>query len=189
MASPTKRTSRGSFGDGSARRRDRCASHRPSTSRSRSRAIRDARASRRASHRGADLDEQAIRLGFESVGTTTSPFVLTGYRHDGDEAKGEQSAKFSPELPKSGRYRVAISYTALANRATNVPVRIHHAGGDTEVKVNQKKTPAIKGVLHSLGEFQFEAGKSGYVEISNRDTDGHVIIDAVQWLPAGEKQD
>ena len=134
-------------------------------------------------------DEQATRLGFESVGTTTSPFVLTGYRHDGDEAKGEQSAKFSPELPKSGRYRVAISYTALANRATNVPVRIHHAGGDTEVKVNQKKTPAIKGALHSLGEFQFEAGKSGYVEISNRGTDGHVIIDAVQWLPAGEKQD
>ena len=25
-----------------------------------------------------------------------------------------------------------------------------------------------------------------YVEIGNKDADGHVIIDAVQWLPAGD---
>jgi hypothetical protein len=34
----------------------------------------------------------------------------------------------------------------------------------------------------SLGIFRFEKGKGGSVEISNKGVDGHVIIDAVQWL-------
>jgi hypothetical protein len=49
--------------------------------------------------------------------------------------------------------------------------------------VNQQKKPPIEGVFLSLGTFSFARGKMGYVEISNQDADGHVIIDAVQWLP------
>jgi hypothetical protein len=130
-------------------------------------------------------DEEALRTGFESVGTTTSPFVLSGYRHDGDDAKGGQTARFQPALSAAGKYRISIAYTALANRATNVPVLIHHADGDTQVIVNQKNKPAVDAVLHPLGTFRFDAGKTGYVEIGNKATDGHVIIDAVQWLPSG----
>ncbi|MEY4686573.1 MAG: hypothetical protein RIR76_596, partial [Verrucomicrobiota bacterium] len=32
---------------------------------------------------------------------------------------------------------------------------------------------------------RFEAGRGGHVEIANAGTDGYVVIDAVQWLPAG----
>jgi hypothetical protein len=127
-------------------------------------------------------DNEAQLTGFESIGHTTPGFIEQGYRHDGDTAKGEQKARFIPALPKAGRYQVAISYSALANRAGNVPVIIHHADGDTTVVVDQKKKPAGKKGLHPLGTFRFEAGKTGSVEITNTGTSGHVIIDAVQFL-------
>ena len=127
-------------------------------------------------------DNEAQLTGFESIGHTTPGFIEQGYRHDGDTAKGEQKARFIPALPKAGRYQVAISYSALANRASNVPVIIHHADGDTTVVVDQKKKPAGKKGLHPLGTFRFEAGKTGSVEITNTGTNGHVIIDAVQFL-------
>jgi hypothetical protein len=127
-------------------------------------------------------DNEAQLTGFESIGHTTPGFIEQGYRHDGDTAKGEQKARFIPALPKAGRYQVAITYSALANRASNVPVIIHHAGGDTTVVVDQKKKPAGKKGLHPLGTFRFEAGKTGSVEITNTGANGHVIIDAVQFL-------
>ncbi|MCP5559238.1 MAG: FAD-dependent oxidoreductase [Verrucomicrobiaceae bacterium] len=128
-------------------------------------------------------DGEAQLTGFDSIGHTTPGFVQQGYRHDSDAGKGMQKARFIPTLPKAGKYRVAITYGALANRANNVPVTIHHASGDASVTVNQKKKPSEKGLLEPLGTYDFEAGQSSYVEISNTGTKGHVIIDAIQFLP------
>ncbi len=127
-------------------------------------------------------DMEAELTGFDSIGHTTPGFVGQGYRHDGDAAKGEQRARFTPDLPAAGRYRVAITYGALANRAAHVPVVIHHADGEATVTVNQKKKAPDKDVLLPLGSYRFEKGKSGWLEIRNEGTTGHVIIDAAQWL-------
>ena len=78
---------------------------------------------------------------------------------------------------------MAITYNALTNRAANVPVVVHHADGETVLTVNQKKKPKDHDFLYPLGTFRFEAGKAGWVEIRNEGTKGHVLIDAVQWLP------
>ncbi len=114
------------------------------------------------------------------------PSSATGYRHDGGEDRGKQWARYRPDLPQTGKYEVRLSYSANPNRATNVPVTIVHADGKTTVLVNQRKAaPLAEGFL-SLGTFRFEKGKAGSVEISNRDVDGYVIIDAVQWRPVKE---
>jgi hypothetical protein len=126
-------------------------------------------------------DSEADLVGFSSEGHTTPGFVGQGYRHDGDSHKGEQSARFTPHLPAAGQYRVSIAYSALGNRADNVPVIIHHADGERTIVVNQKQKPAGKFNLLPLGIFRFEAGKSGWLEIRNEGTTGHVIIDAAQW--------
>ncbi len=132
---------------------------------------------------GFVVDEQeAQRTGFEALGQTVSPFVGAGYAHDGNEKKGEQSAKFTPNLPATGRYEVLVAYTAHGNRATNVPVTVRFAGGEKKIIVNQQKKPPVRDVFFSLGVFEFAAGREGFVEISNSGTDGHVIVDAVQWL-------
>ena len=63
----------------------------------------------------------------------------------------------------------------------SLPLR--HAGGETKVLVNQKLKPKGDAPSHVMGTFEFAAGKEGRVEIANAGTDGHVIVDAVQWLP------
>ena len=125
-------------------------------------------------------DGDAVLKGFEQTGHTTPGYVGDGYRHDGNAEKGAMTARFTPALPTAGRYRVAVSYSINGNRATNVPVTIHHAGGDTKVLVNQKLKPKGEGPFHVVGTFEFAAGKDGWVEIGNAGTDGHVIVDAVQ---------
>ena len=87
-----------------------------------------------------------------------------------------------PGLPKSGRYQVLIAYPWNANRASNVPVTIRHADGETKVALNEKKKPAVKDLLEPVGTFRFEKGRKAQVEISNADTNGYVVIDAVQWI-------
>lgn len=131
-------------------------------------------------------DSAAERMGFEGMSSLVGPFVGVGYRHDGGTERGKQWAKFRPDLSAAGKYEVRMSYTPNPNRATKAPVKIVHAGGEAVVMVNQQKAGPINGAWVSLGTYRFEAGKTGYVEIGNRDVDGHVVIDAVQWLPAKE---
>lgn len=127
-------------------------------------------------------DEDAQREGFDAQGHTTGGFVGVGYRHDGDTGKGLQRARFIPNLPKAGRYQVALSYGALGNRARAVAVKVHHTGGTETLLINQQEKPKGKHNLKVLGTFEFKAGRVGSVEISNEGTEGHVIIDAVQFL-------
>jgi hypothetical protein len=129
-------------------------------------------------------DGEAEVEGFETVSSSARAFVQGAYRHDGDTAKGHQAARFRPDLPKGGRYRVSVAYPQNANRAKAVPVVIRHADGETVVAVDQTKRPAVNGILQPLGTFRFEKGKGGAVEISNKGTKGFVVVDAVQWIEA-----
>jgi hypothetical protein len=128
-------------------------------------------------------DADAERKGFEAVSTSVGPFVGVGYRHDGNENRGKQTARFVADLPTAGKYEVRLAYTANPNRATNVPVSVAHAGGTAEVKVDQRKKPPIDGAWVSVGTFEFAKGKGAAVTIGNTGADGYVVIDAVQWLP------
>jgi hypothetical protein len=129
-------------------------------------------------------DTQAELKGHWSSGAI-GKFVGAGYQHDGNAHKGEMTATFTTKLSKSGNYEVRIAYSALKNRATNVPVTIRHAGGgEVTVKVNQQETPPIDVITQSLGTFPFSADQPATVIISNEGTDGHVLIDAIQWLPS-----
>jgi hypothetical protein len=127
-----------------------------------------------------DLD--AERTGFDSHSASHSTYVEVGYHHDRNGNKGMQTARFVPEIPKTGRYQVFVAYPFNANRAPNVPVLIKHADGESKATIDQRKKPAVRELLHAVGTFRFEKGKSGFVETSNAGTDGYVVIDAVQWV-------
>ena len=111
------------------------------------------------------------------------PWRGHGYRPDGNENKGKEHAKYTPDLPAAGLYEVRMSYSTNRNRASNLPVTIVHTDGKDSVSINERKAPPIDGAWISLGQFHFEKGKAGHVEIRNDGTDGYVVIDAVQWLP------
>jgi hypothetical protein len=131
---------------------------------------------------GIVVDQKAAVLsGFEALSQAAHPFHGEDYAHDDNQAKGQQSAVFTATLPADGKYTVRLAYTALPNRASNVPVTVGTASGPVKVVVNQRLSPSVKGLLHPLGTWNLKAG-ANTVEISNAGTDGHVIIDAVQWL-------
>lgn len=132
---------------------------------------------------GIVIDDATAELkGFESVSQVVSPFVGTGYRHDSDQRNGEHSAIFKAKLPKAGRYQVRVAYTAQANRATNVPVKVQQLQKVHSAKLDQRKPPQRDGFA-TVGTFDFTDGDVS-IEISNAGTDGFVILDAVQILEA-----
>ncbi len=126
---------------------------------------------------------QAMPVGNWKQSQHSKYYVGDGYLHDENEKKGTKSLTFTPALMRAGEYEVRLAYSSLANRASNVPVTILHADGETQIDVDQRKSPPINGHFVSLGTFRFEVGNQGYVLISNTNTDGYVIADAVQWLP------
>jgi hypothetical protein len=130
---------------------------------------------------GIVVDDTAAKLAGAWVKSILPQGFHQGYQHENDTRDGLSSAVFTATLPAPGEYEVQVAWSRNGNRATNVPVTIEHAAGWTEVKLDQREQPSIDGVFGSVGKFRFET--SGVVTISNAGTDGHVIIDAVRWLP------
>jgi hypothetical protein len=135
---------------------------------------------------GIVVDETEATLeGAWQYSTHTPPYVGLGYLHDQREGKGKKSVTFTPDLPRAGFYEVRLAHCYNVRRATNTPVTIHHADGETTLRINQQEEPPHGRLFRSVGTFRFASGKSGWVRISNEGTDGkYVIADAVQFLPA-----
>lgn len=95
---------------------------------------------------------------------------------------GSAVARFRFEVPTAGRYSVQAWWFAHPNRAGDTPYVIKHADGDTTVRVDQRTNGAA---WNELGVFDFEAGGSYYVEVSNDVAGGYVIADAVRLAPVG----
>ncbi|WP_231602496.1 FAD-dependent oxidoreductase [Neorhodopirellula pilleata] len=127
-------------------------------------------------------DDDAELIGPWQTNNVTHPRVGPTYVHDGNDAKGECVAKFTAQVPEPGLYEVRVSWPPNANRATNVPITIGFDGDQKQITVSQRTSG--KDGFNSLGRYHF--GESASVEISNRDTNGYVIADAVQFIPVGD---
>ncbi|MGD8239509.1 MAG: FAD-dependent oxidoreductase, partial [Armatimonadota bacterium] len=125
-------------------------------------------------------DPQAERTGEWVHSTWAESFIGYGYLHDDDSGKGARSLTFRPEVTEPGTYEVRIAYSAYGNRATNTPVTIHAATGATTVHIDQRQPPPIDGTFLSLGTFALD--DRSRIVITNADTDGHVVVDALQLL-------
>jgi N-acetylmuramoyl-L-alanine amidase len=122
--------------------------------------------------------------GYQEVGTwTTSSWPGYGggtYRFAEATITETATATWTPNIPEDGHYGIYVWYRNAANRPTNALYRVQHAGGMTEVHVNQE----IHG-LHwlYLGTYYFRAGMEGHLTLSNQsDEFGQAVIaDAVRF--------
>jgi len=125
-------------------------------------------------------DEDARVRGSWRHANKDKPYVGGGYLHDQNGGKGARWAWFDTAL-KPGRYEVRLACAAKPDRARGLNVVVSHAGGETKRTLDLRKTPAVDGLFHSLGEFDF--GDKGSVYINNRGSSGFAILDTVQYLP------
>lgn len=109
-------------------------------------------------------------------------YVGDDYRVDLEDQKGPKTARYEAQLP-AGRYEVRMTVAAYTNRARNVPVTITDAQGDHAVVVNQRQAGPNNDPFVSLGTYTFKEGQPAVVTISNKGIHGHVVADAVQFLP------
>ena len=127
--------------------------------------------------------------GASIAGLNATFFSLTGanpaarYREALGNSNETAAARYTPSIPQSGFYPV---YAWVSNSSAyvnnNLPdqlYRITHTGGKTEVKVDHRKVG--KGWVY-LGTYHFDAGTSGYVEISNKTSAvGRAIADGIRF--------
>lgn len=67
--------------------------------------------------------------------TSSDKWVGGHYLHDGNKGDATALARYEIQVPKAGRYEVRVACSQHANRATNVPVAIQHAGGGISRRV------------------------------------------------------
>ncbi len=133
---------------------------------------------------GIVVDNRDARLvGDWTESTSVGRYVGDGYIHDGNSEKGQKSATFEPAQITPGEYQVRLAYSANPNRASNLIVRVFSADGESVVTVDQRQEPPDEAVWVPLGNYRFEQNGQAFVLVSNEDSDGYVILDAVQFLP------
>lgn len=117
--------------------------------------------------------------GSWSPGTGGSGFYGVNYLFT--TAGGAKSVQFTPAIEQSRSYVVQIRWSSHANRATNVPVDILHAGGTTTVTVNQQQPG---GDWFTLGTFTLAPASGHGVKIRTDGTNGYVVADSIRLVPA-----
>jgi len=116
-------------------------------------------------------------LSGENPFTSGTARTVTGLR------KGNQSsAVWTPDIPESGEYAVYVSYQSFPNSSENAVYTVHHTGGATKFRVNQKMGG---GTWIYIGTFKFNKGSNSkyFVELSNSSVKkGEVVTaDAVKF--------
>lgn|GEM_PF-647749 len=118
--------------------------------------------------------------------SSTPGFVGPDYLHDSAEGQGSKQVFFPFGTAAPGFQRVYLRWTSHPNRASNVPVEIRHEGGTVERRIDQRSGGGSWKLL-AIVPFSGAAGEG--VRVGNAGADGHVIADAVGFVPVGEDDD
>ncbi len=126
-------------------------------------------------------DTQAELKGEWNHSSGFKPHIGTGYLHDDKRADGQSIAIFRFKAPTSGKYDLRMAYSAHETRATKVPVTIESGGLTSQIIVDQTKPLPAGEAFRSIGVVELDGETK--ITITNQETDGFVILDALQLLP------
>ncbi len=114
---------------------------------------------------------------------TGRPNGANGYRYTwADPNATTATATWTPNIPESGWYWISTQYRSGANRIVDCQFQVTHAGGTSNVSINQE----VHGLTWVyLGRFYFDAGTGGSVTMLNQTSDPTaqqvVIADAMRF--------
>jgi len=138
---------------------------------------------------GIVLDDVTAKLTGEwAASTNFKPHIGSGYRYcgkPGDKTKGDGSvtATFRITVPESGEYELAMAYSAHETRATNVPLTVTSGEHQQAFSVDQTVPLPSGEYFRPIGNVTLVSDVETVITITNRDTAGFVIVDAIRLLP------
>ncbi len=138
---------------------------------------------------GIVLDDTTAELtGTWSRSTNFKPHIGSGYLFCGERGSteagtGEATATFRFTAQQAGEYQLLMAYSAHETRATNVPVQVTSGDQVKRFTVDQTQPLPAGTYFNVVGTVQLEAGVETIITISDQDTIGFVIVDALQLLP------
>lgn len=132
-------------------------------------------------------DSQAKLTGNWSRSTNFKPHIESGYVFSGEsgatsKGDGKATATFRFKAPKSGRYQLLIAYSAHETRAKNVPVSVSSGSQRKNFLVDQTVSLPAGKHLRPIGTVELVADTETVIQITNSNTVGFVILDALQLL-------
>lgn len=137
-------------------------------------------------------DSEAELAGKWSRSTNFKPYIGAGYIYCGEldsktKGDGKTTATFRFKVPKSGRYRLLMAYSAHESRAKHVPVTV--SSGDCQESFGVDQTKPLPSGKHfgQVAAVALSADVETVIQVTNAATDGFVILDAVQLLPVEAK--
>jgi hypothetical protein len=138
---------------------------------------------------GVTIDDTAAkRTGPWRKSTRRSNRVGAHYLADNNKNTGAYAITWKATLPKPGTYEVRVSFGGGDGLAKTARYRVRHAEGETRLTIDQSQKPTIEGLWFPLGRFSFGSDASkpepvtAEVSLSNKDAQGWVIADAVQFV-------
>lgn len=133
-------------------------------------------------------DSQAKLTGNWSRSTNFKPHIESGYVFSGEKGStskgdGKATATFRFEVPKSGRYQLLMAYSAHETRAKKVPVSFSSGSQRKDFVVDQTVSLPKGKHFRPIDTVDLVADTETVIQITNSNTVGFVILDALQLLP------
>ncbi len=122
-------------------------------------------------------DQKGFALLTPTIKEGENPFRNGTSRYTTSLLNPLASARWTPDIPKTGYYAVYVSYSASPQNVTDAHYKVLHSGGETDFLVNQ--TIGGRTWIY-LGTFKFESGrkKNQGVILTNQSKDIGKIVSA-----------
>ena len=135
-------------------------------------------------------DTEAELTGHWRKSTRRSNHIGAHYLADDNKNTGAYAITWKATLPKAGTYEVRVSFGGGEGLAKTAPYQVRHAEGETRLTIDQSQEPTIQGLWFPLGRFTFGSSNANpksepvvaEVSLSNKNANGWVIADAVQFV-------
>ncbi|MDY6876336.1 MAG: N-acetylmuramoyl-L-alanine amidase [Chloroflexota bacterium] len=134
-----------------------------------------------------DNDDPGSDTGYYETGAWTTA-TITGTGYAGTDYRYATTVAGTPTatavwtatIPADGRYAVYVWYRQGYTHTPEARYTVHHAGGATQVAVNQQMHG---NTWHYVGTFDFRGGEEGRVVLTNQSAaTGYVVVaDAVRF--------
>ena len=141
---------------------------------------------------GVVLDDANAKLtGDWTRSTNFTPHIGRGYVYSGERGStsrgdGKATAAFRFQAPKSGRYQLLMAYSAHETRAKNVPVSVSSGSQRKDFVVDQTVSLPEGKHFRPIDTVELVADTETTIQVTNSNTVGFVILDALQLLPINQ---